>query len=199
MEAAIKVLPISGQDRAIAIPAAGGHLVAVADGAGGSGGRAIAAEHLIAFVSEFASKAASTDWFEALCEFDDQLSVRPSSGQTTAIVAFVDVERVIGASVGDSSAWIIPLAGHAIDLTARQRRKPLLGYGEALPVQFESERFRKRVLIGSDGLFKYATADRICALATRGSVAEAACALAGCVQLPSGALNDDVAVAIVSE
>jgi len=38
MDAAIIVLPMSAQDRAIAIPAAGGYLVAVADGAGGTGG-----------------------------------------------------------------------------------------------------------------------------------------------------------------
>jgi len=85
------------------------------------------------------------------------------------------------------------------DLTARQRRKPLLGSGEALPVQFEAERIGSRVLLGSDGLFKYAPVDRIRALATRGTVAEAANALANCVRLPSGAFHDDVAVAIVSE
>ena len=52
MEAAINVLPMSGQDRAIAIPTAGGYLVAVADGAGGTGGGAVAAERLIAFVTK---------------------------------------------------------------------------------------------------------------------------------------------------
>ena len=199
MEAAINVLPMSGQDRAIAIPTAGGYLVAVADGAGGTGGGAVAAEHLIAFVSGLSEEAASTDWFDALCAFDDELSARPLSGQTTGIVAFVGSERIIGASVGDSSAWLISLSGQTIDLTARQRRKPLLGSGEALPVLFEAERRGDRVLLASDGLFKYAPGDRICALATRGTVAEAANALTNCVQLPSGGFHDDVAVVIVSE
>jgi PPM family protein phosphatase len=198
MEAAINVLPMSGQDRAIAIPTAGGYLVAVADGVGGTGGGAVAAERLIAFVSRLMEEASSTDWFDALCAFDDELSARPSSGQTTGIVAFIDSERVRGASVGDSSAWLIAPSGGMTDMTARQRRKPLLGSGEALPVEFEVECFGNRVLLGSDGLFKYASVDRICALATRGAVAEAANALANCVRLPSGALHDDVAVVIVS-
>src|SRR6266702_221700 len=83
MEAAIKVLPMSGQDRAIAIPAAGGYLVALADGAGGTGNGAVAAECLITFVTKLSQEAASADWFAALCAFDDELSARPSGGQTT--------------------------------------------------------------------------------------------------------------------
>src|ERR1700692_574760 len=87
MSAAINVLPMSGQDRAIAIPAAGGYLVALADGAGGTGNGAAAAECLIAFVTKVSKEAASADWFAALCAFDDELSARPMSGQTTGIVA----------------------------------------------------------------------------------------------------------------
>ena len=174
-------------------------MVAVADGAGGSAGGAIAAECLISFVSRLAERAASTDWFDALCEFDDELSARPSAGLTTGIAAFVGHDRVIGASVGDSSAWLISSSGQTTDLTASQRRKPLLGSGEALPVQFEAERLGRRVLLGSDGLFKYAPSDRICALATRGRVAEVANALANYVRMPSGGFHDDVAVAIISE
>ncbi len=198
MEAAINVLPVSGQDRAIAISAAGGYLVALADGAGGTGNGAVAAECLIAFVTKLSQEAASVDWFAALCAFDDELSGRPSGGQTTGIVAFIDSERVRGASVGDSSAWLIALSGGMTDMTARQRRRPLLGTGEALPVQFEVKRLGNTVLLASDGLFKYAPVDRICTLATRGTVAEAADALANCVRLPSGALQDDVAVVVVS-
>ena len=198
MEAAINVLPISGQDRAIAMPTEGGYLVAVADGAGGTGGGAGAAECLIAFLAKLRQEAASTDWFAALCTFDDEQSARPLSGQTTGVVAFVDSQRILGASVGDSSAWLISPSGQTIDLTARQRRRPLLGCGDALPVQFEAERLGTRVLLASDGLSKYAPADRICALAVRGSVVEAADALVNCVRLPSGNFRDDVAVVLIS-
>jgi serine/threonine protein phosphatase PrpC len=200
VEAAVRVLPASGagEDRAIAVPTPGGYVVAVADGAGGTGGGAAAADSLIAFLSKLAEGAASIDWFAALCKFDDELAARRSGGQTTGVVAFVNGDCVLGASVGDSSAWLTTPAGETTDLTARQRRRPLLGSGEALPVQFEAELRGGRVLLGSDGLFKYATAERICALAMHGRVAEAAEALANCVSLPSGARQDDVAIVLVS-
>jgi len=173
-------------------------MVAVADGAGGTGDGAAAADSLIAFLSKLTEKAGSTDWFAALCTFDDDLAARPSGGQTTGVVAFVNVDSVIGASVGDSSAWLITPAAAVTDLTALQRRRPLLGSGEALPVQFEAELQGGRVLLASDGLFKYATAERICTLAMQGSVAEAVHALANCVRLPSGDLQDDVAVMLIA-
>ena len=66
-------------------------------------------------------------------------------------------------------------------------------------MQFEAEAPGNRLLIASDGLFKYATAERICDLAMQGPVVEAADALANCVRLPSGAFQDDVAVVLVSE
>ena len=64
---------------------------------------------------------------------------RRSGGQTTGVVAFVRSDGSIsGASVGDSVAWLISPAGELTDLTAYQRRKPLLGSGEALPVVFDA-------------------------------------------------------------
>jgi serine/threonine protein phosphatase PrpC len=180
----------------MALPTRDGCLVAVADGAGGTGNGAGAAEGLIAALTKLAGYAASTDWFDALCVLDDELSA--SGGLTTGVVAFVDDDRIRGASVGDSSAWLISPTGELTDLTALQRRRPLLGSGEALPVQFKAERRGGRLLLASDGLVKYATAERICALATQGAVEEAARALANCVRLPSGALQDDVAVVIVA-
>jgi PPM family protein phosphatase len=200
MEVAVAVLQASGlgADRALAVPTAQGYLLALADGAGNSGSGAVAAEQLVGLVAKLMEHAAATDWFEILCSFDDDLSSRGSGGQTTAVVAYVDSSRVVGASVGDSCALLISAAGKTIDLTARQRRRPLLGSGEALPVQFEAELNGGRLLLASDGLVKYATAEQICALVHHGSVAEAADVLASCVRLPSGALQDDVAVVVVS-
>jgi serine/threonine protein phosphatase PrpC len=198
VEAAIKLLPESGQDRALAVPTAGGYLVAVADGAGGTGNGAAAAERLITGLAKLAGAAASTDWFGALLELDDDLLAHRPGCQTTGVVAYVNAGRIVGASVGDSSARLISPAGEMTYLTAHQRRRPLLGSGEALPVIFEAELGDGRLILGSDGLFKYATAERICALAMQGSVAEAADALANCVRLPSGGFQDDVAVVIVS-
>jgi serine/threonine protein phosphatase PrpC len=200
VEAAVAVLQASGlgADRALAVPTAQGYLLALADAAGNSGSGAVAAERLVGLVAKLTEHSAATDWFEALCALDDELSRGGSGGQTTAIVACVSGNRITGASVGDSSAWLISPAGEMTDLTARQRRRPLLGSGEALPVMFDADLNGARVLVASDGLVKYATVEQICALATQGSVAEATNALANCVRLPSGALQDDVAVVIVS-
>jgi serine/threonine protein phosphatase PrpC len=198
MQAVVNVQPSSGQDRAAAIPVAGGYLVVLADGAGGTGNGAAAAERLIEFVGERLANPDTRDWFAALCEFDDALASDALGGETTAIVAFVATDRLRGASVGDSSAWLVGPTGGMTDLTAAQRRKPLLGSGEALPVEFEATRFGQHVLFGSDGLFKYAPADRICAFVRGGASAEAVAALVDCVRLPSGQLHDDVAVVIVS-
>lgn len=201
MEAAVAVLQASGlgADRALAVPTAQGYLLALADGAGNSGSGAVAAERLVGLVAKLTEPPAATDWFEALCALDDELSRGGSGGQTTAAVACVSGNRITGASVGDSCAWLISSTGEITDLTARQRRRPLLGSGEALPVQFEAEPSGGRLLLASDGLIKYATVEQICALATQGSVTEAADALAHCVRLPSGGLHDDVAVLLVSE
>lgn len=198
VETAIKVLPATGQDRAIALPAAGGYLVAVADGAGGTGGGAAAADRLIVALSKLTTEAASTDWWTVLLEFDEELAARRFGGETTAVVAFVDGDRVRGASVGDSEAWLITPTGELSDLTVHQRRKPLIGSGEALPVEFEAERRGGRLLLATDGLTKYAPPERICSLATKGTVVEALDALANCVRLPFGGLQDDVAVVLVS-
>jgi PPM family protein phosphatase len=180
------------------VPTAQGYLLALADGVGNSGAGATAAEYVVAALTKLAPAAGSTDWFEALCALDDELSLRGSGGQTTGVVASGDSSRIVGASLGDSCAWLISPAGEMTDLTARQRRRPLLGSGEALPVQFEAELTGGRLLLASDGLVKYATVERICALAIQGTVSEAANAVANSVRLPSGALQDDVAVVVVS-
>jgi len=174
----------------------GAYLVAVADGAGGTGSGGAASTRFVDFVTK--GGRGSTDWFDALLEFDDELSARRSGGQTTGVAAFVHSDgRIIGASVGDSVAWLISSAGELTDLTEYQRRKPLLGSGEALPVVFDANPCGGRLLLATDGLVNYAPVDRIRTLAMQGSVAKAAAALADCVRLPSGGLQDDVAVVLV--
>ena len=182
----------------MAIPTPGGYLVALADGAGGTGNGAIAADHLMAYVTKLVPDAATADWFEVLCEFDHELSTRRTGGETTGVVAFVDGVRVRGACVGDSAAWLIPASGEIVDMTAHQRRRPLLGSGEALPVEFEAGRGGRRVLLASDGLLKYAETDRIRAVAAYGTAIEAASRLIELVRLPAGGFLDDVAVVIIS-
>jgi serine/threonine protein phosphatase PrpC len=109
----------------------------------------------------------------------------------------VTADRVAAASVGDSAAWLIAPSGELTDLTVHQRRKPLLGSGEALSVEFQAELRGGRLLLASDGLTKYTTAGRICELAMAESVVAAVSSLVDCVRLPTGGLHDDVAVVLV--
>jgi len=189
------VLPESGEDRAIAVPTAGGYLVAVADGADGTGNGGVAAQRLVKGLADLADTAASEDWFTVLLKLDEEILEQRHGGQTTGVVAFVGRGRVVGASVGDSSAWLVSPTGEITELTAHQRRRPLIGTGEALPVVFEEDLLGRHLLLATDGLTKYATPGKIADLVVHGSVEE----IADCVRLPSGDLQDDVAVVIVAE
>lgn len=169
----------------------------VADGAGGLAGGERAAEFAVDALAQGPVRLSQSDWEHRLLDLDQALARHPGGGQTTVVAVFIDAERIVGASVGDSNAWLIRREG-TLDLTEGQRRKPLLGSGEASPVGFEAGHGTGRLLLGSDGLFKYAPSHRIETIALDGPVETAAEALTCCVRLPSGALHDDVAVILAA-
>jgi hypothetical protein len=119
-------------------------------------------------------------------------------GLSTAVVAEVLDGQVVGASVGDSCAWLVS-SGEVSDLTERQVRKPLLGSGAAEPVAFGPVPLRGRLLVGTDGLFKYASRSRLASLTAEGSPEAAAAALVEAVRLKSGQFQDDVGVVVCEE
>lgn len=81
------------------------------------------------------------------------------------------------------------------NLTERQSRKPLIGSGAALPMPFFYNRTENGILLlATDGLLKYASAERIANVRRQQKQAEAARALTELVRYPSGALPDDVTV-----
>jgi serine/threonine protein phosphatase PrpC len=98
--------------------------------------------------------------------------------------------------VGDSVAWAITGDGR-IDLTCNQQRKPLLGSGAARPVAFSAAPLAGTLLLGSDGLAKYARSDDIAAIARGNDLTTVARELVNLVRLPSGSLQDDVAICLV--
>jgi serine/threonine protein phosphatase PrpC len=169
----------------------------VADGAGGTGSGAAAAAMACSIAAQrLRTGGAGTpeDWAKCLYEAD-QAVVR-TGGQCTAVVVEVSEGRIFGASVGDSGAWL--LMGKAnIDLTENQHRKPLLGSDEAMPMAFGPIALSGRLLIATDGLFKYATDRDIAQRAIGVSVSEAVARLIEGVRLRSGALQDDVAIILV--
>jgi serine/threonine protein phosphatase PrpC len=188
---AIESVGESGQDRATAVQFESQLAVVLADGAGGTTHGSGAAKAVVDAVSQ--NPAACADAGSLLDTLDDP--VRLHGGQTTAVIAVLSAENVAGASVGDSGAWII--GAHSIaDLTRSQQRKPLLGAG-CVPVSFENPfPAGSTLLVASDGLLRYAKSVDIARIARDRSLEAAGKALIELVRLPSGKLQDDVAVVL---
>jgi serine/threonine protein phosphatase PrpC len=187
----------SGQleDRIGIFPHARGLVLAIADGAGGLGGGAHAAESVIegvrAALQPKNSAPALPDWGKVLRALDRGLAKDPLAGQSTGVVVDLREHGLIGASVGDSGAWLVSDRG-IDDLTECQRLKPLLGSGEAEVVSFSREFVSGNLLLASDGLLKYASRQAIKAELLNADLETAGGCLLELVRLPSGAFWDDV-------
>lgn len=187
------------QDRLAVIPVLGAHLLVLADGAGGRAGGRQAAEAVTRLARNEARALATgaTSPAELLTHLDASLASDSEAGESTAVIALVQRGEVRGASVGDSGAWLVS-PGQVRDLTRGQVRKPLLGSGSASPCAFELTAHdcpaEGRLLLASDGLWKYASGDQITQAARTGSLEQALEALIACVRSPSGGLSDDVAL-----
>ena len=128
-------------------------IVVVADGAGGRGAGAAAAQTVCDAV--LALPPGPESW-ENVFFAVDRLLLRSTAGGLAAAVVVEIVNSVIrGASVGDACAWLVE-SFQITDLTVNQRRKPLLGSGDADPIAFGPMPFRGRLLVASDGLVTYA-------------------------------------------
>src|ERR1044072_7940268 len=129
------------QDRVEIIAQSSSLVLVLADGAGGTGGGAEAAEMVVKRVRQWAQTTSlpdEADWCRCLSEIDSALATHPTAGETTAVVVSLTPTRIMGASVGDSGAWIITPARYQ-SLTRHQYRKPLLGRGDAFPVPFTTD------------------------------------------------------------
>jgi serine/threonine protein phosphatase PrpC len=180
----------ANEDRAAIVAVENRVVLAVADGAGGSGEGAHAAEAVVDRLRASADRA-DFDVAEFLSECDHALAREGSGGETTAVVIVVDESGIRGASVGDSQAWIIA-ANQIFDLTERQVRRPFIGTGGVTPIAFSRGRLDGTLLLGTDGLFNYASVDRIRKIAAAEDFDGIPTRLIDCVRLRSGALQDDV-------
>ncbi len=174
------VVPASrGEDRAGWFETFGGCVLALADGA-------IAAEAVVAAVGSVVVSGRLGQWGPVLEALDGRLG---DAGRSTAVVVELRDRSLFGASVGDSCGWLFGRV--RVELTAGQRRKPLIGSGRARVHEFRSAvEAGDRVLLASDGLSKYASAREIEAAARDSSLA----ASVERIRLPSGQLRDDVAI-----
>jgi serine/threonine protein phosphatase PrpC len=178
-------------DRARVFEVADDRIIVLADGAGGSGNGAIAADAIVDAVGVVGS---TQDWCALLSDLDRDAS-RLGDAQSTAVILTICGGEIAGASVGDSGAWLLREA-NVVDLTRGQRRKPLVGRGcvtfRVGPVTLGSG----TLLVASDGLLSYAKQHDIVRIARGPDLSAAARALVELVRLPNGELQDDVAVVL---
>jgi serine/threonine protein phosphatase PrpC len=167
-------------------------VIAVADGAGGTGGGGAAADAVVREVRDQAAHCSTEeDWIRLINQLDQQIS----PGETTTVVVDITLDRITGASVGDSCAWIVH-DGEVSNLTARQVRKPLLGSGSAQVTGFTSEALQGVLLVATDGLFNYAKREFICQSIYQADFYALPRTLINLVRLPSGSFCDDVGIAV---
>ena len=190
------------QDRVAIIQRGSVVVGVVADGAGGTSGGAAAATLVVEYVRQAINDANDlldpAEWKRLLLAVGNKLE-NESIGQTTAVIAATNGAVVVGASVGDSGAWIVG-ARDVRDLSAGQPRKPLLGGGEVEPCTFRQEtRPGETLLLATDGILKYASSERICIALRRAdeSPDEHCASLVRIVRLPSGRLQDDVGLVVI--
>ena len=171
-------------------------VLVIADGAGGMNGGAEAAERAVLDLSRLAllKKRHSKDCIKALKDLDLQIYRDKQCGETTAIVIVESQGEIVGASVGDSEAWLI--SKETVNrLTSSQRRKPFIGSGACQPVGFGPVKIQgQRLLMATDGLFKYTDRAKIQELLQKPSLEGCLEALADLVRMKSGRLQDDLAV-----
>jgi serine/threonine protein phosphatase PrpC len=190
----------NSEDRAEAFERGDTLVVVVADGAGGIRGGALASDALVETAKAVAQNVTLdvhdvTLWTTLFRELDATLASK-MAGETTGVIVVVGPNGVTGVSAGDSEAWVID-ADRVDDLTADQMRARL-GSGRASPTSFERPALDGVLVVGSDGLFKYASPERIAAAVRAGDVARASQRLTALVKLASGGLQDDLGVVVVA-
>jgi len=181
-----------GEDRAACFTAHGRHVLVVADGAGGVGGGAVAAECVVR-AAEGLAHGAHGSAADALRSVDAELS--GLGCMSTGVIVEVRDGLISGASCGDSVAWLIS-AGGVEELTGHQLRKPLLGAGGS-PVAFGNVQLRGALILATDGLVNYATRGAIVEASAGGTIRASARTLAELPRMQSGDYPDDVAVVLV--
>ncbi len=180
------------QDRVAVFTNIGRTVIVVADGAGGSGLGGHAAKAIIEAVRQAVPATKSADGW---CSFLRQIDSQIGPGESTAVVVDVQADRMCGASVGDSQAWVVKGAD-IMDLTVHQRRKPLLGSGEAEPVNLAYGPLDGLLLVATDGFCNYVKRTEMAKVIPYEDFATLPKRLVSLVRLRSGTLNDDVGIVV---
>jgi hypothetical protein len=133
-----------------------------------------------------------------LRQADVAVAADSGAGFTTLVGLCVYQGRVVGASSGDSAALVIS-GGKARELTAGQQKNPPVGSGAAVAVPFATGAAEPwRVLVMSDGVWKYVGWDRVVAIASRARGPAVIAELQAAARLPgSGHFQDDFTVVVL--
>jgi serine/threonine protein phosphatase PrpC len=179
-------------------------LAFVADGQGGRAGGAAAAhlacEAALAAALEFEPRKLidARLWPNLLHLADTAVKDDATAGFTTLVGLCVYGQRLVGASSGDSAALLCDV-GHGTELTAAQRKNPPIGSGAAIAVSFAAG-FEPgaRLLLLTDGVWKYSGWERVLAIASRCSGRTIIDELQQRARLPgSGQFQDDFTVVVL--
>jgi hypothetical protein len=179
-------------------------LIAVADGQGGQSSGGAAAKLACQVCIDQASRATAErlaspmGWVEIVREVDRVVAADKSAGLTTLVGLSVTGNRVDGASNGDSAAVILGPGQPMRILTGQQRKDPPVGSGSVAAVGFSAEmNVPWRLLVMTDGVWKYAGWERVHYAAASPDAKETVEALRVAARPRFGRLQDDFTVVVV--
>ncbi len=191
----------TNEDRSLIARPSWGLVVAVADGAGGTGAGGFAAQTAVDEIGRAVADARAplslAQLAELLVHIDAVLVESRTGGETTAVIAQLVGSSIVGAAVGDSGAVLVHIHSSMTDLTARQSRKPLLGSGCSTPTVFGPAMLGGLLLVASDGLIKYAPRAAFARAMAAPDLSSARDILLESVRLRSGGLQDDTTGVLV--
>jgi len=186
----------SGQDR-VAVKNHGDlYTIVLADGAGGTFGGEEAATHVVSKLSKQIFPQFPVILVDAILDVDSDLMQSSIMGESTAVLVAFDGANYTGVAVGDSEAYSFR-SGVLTTLAEHKEVKPVLGATGCFPASFHGELTDGRMLICSDGLWKYMSSASISNSLGQLNLEDAADSLLDSVKLPNGKLQDDVSFVLV--
>jgi len=176
----------------------------VADGQGGhaGGGRAaqLACQAAVGVARRCRPEALidPSVWSNILRQADVAVAADSQAGLTTLVGLAVHRDHVAGVSSGDSATLLV-CDGKPTELTAAQHKNPPVGSGAAVPAPFVAAATEPwRLLVMSDGVWKYVGWDHIVEIASRAHGQAVISELQQLARLPgSGRFQDDFTVVVL--
>ena len=146
-------------ERTLVLREADRTLVALVSGSGGLAATRHAGERTLDELSRCFQRGTlpdnPEDWEMVLEGIDQIVLADPDAGETSVMAMQVERGFVVGASVGASSAWVMPPGGDASWLTKFQRKTPRIGTGMAIPIGFGPVSMDGKLVAVPDDLADY--------------------------------------------